>query len=100
MFIEERGEAAYRVDRMLTQLRLSGLLERSAGLMIGTFEECGEASTVASLIEERFSDLPVPIMTGLPVGHGEENLALPIGVRAVLDTFRMTLRLKEPCTRA
>jgi muramoyltetrapeptide carboxypeptidase len=100
LFIEERGEEAYRIDRMLTQLRLSGLLEQCAGLMIGTFEECGEASTVASLVEERLNDLPVPIITGLPVGHGEENLALPIGVRAVLDTSRMTLGLKEHCTMA
>ncbi len=100
LFIEERGEATYRVDRMLTQLRLSGLLDKCAGLMIGTFEDCGEGSAVASVIEERLSDLPFPIMTGLPVGHGEENLALPVGVRAVLDTSRMTLELKEPCTMA
>jgi muramoyltetrapeptide carboxypeptidase len=100
LFIEERGEAPYRIDRMLTQLRLSGLLDKCAGLMIGTFEECGEVSDVASLIEERLSDLRVPIMTGLPVGHGEENLAMPIGVKAVLDTSRMTLRLKERCTAA
>jgi muramoyltetrapeptide carboxypeptidase len=98
LFIEERGEAPYRVDRMLTQLRLSGLMERCAGLMIGTFEDCGEESAVASLIEERLSDLPFPIMNGLPVGHGEENFALPIGVRAILDTSRMTLELKECCT--
>jgi muramoyltetrapeptide carboxypeptidase len=100
LFIEERGEAPYRIDRMLTQLRLSGLLDKCAGLMIGTFEECGEVSDVTSLIEERLSDLPVPIMIGLPVGHGEENLAMPIGVKAVLDTSRMTLRLKERCTAA
>jgi muramoyltetrapeptide carboxypeptidase len=45
------------------------------------------------------SDLRVPVMTGLPVGHGEENIALPIGVKAVLDATEMTLSLSEPCVR-
>jgi muramoyltetrapeptide carboxypeptidase len=97
LFVEEKGEALYRIDRMLTHLRLSGFLARCEGVMIGSFEDCGDPSEVDALIEERLGDLGVPVMTGLPVGHGEENVALPIGVKAVLDTTRGTLALKEPC---
>jgi muramoyltetrapeptide carboxypeptidase len=100
LFIEEKGEALYRIDRMLTHLRLSGFMARCEGVMIGTFEDCGDPAAVDALLEERLGDLGVPVMTGLPVGHGEENLALPIGVKAVLDTTQKTLTLKEPCVRA
>jgi muramoyltetrapeptide carboxypeptidase len=99
LFLEERGEAPYRIDRMLTHLRLSGLLSGCAGVMTGTFEDCGEPSAVVTLIEERLGDLPVPIMIGLPIGHGEVNTSLPIGVKAVLDTGKKTLTLSEPGVR-
>lgn len=99
LFIEEKGEPLYRIDRMLTHLLLSGELEKCAGLMVGTLEECGDPSSVIDLIKERCSRLNMPILNGLPVGHGEHNVALPIGVRAVLDTRTMSLAFKEPCVR-
>jgi muramoyltetrapeptide carboxypeptidase len=100
LFLEERGEAPYRVDRMLTHLRLSGLLNKCAGVMTGSFQDCGEPSTVEALIRERLGDLHLPMMIGLPIGHGEVNTALPIGVKAVLDTGQKTLTLSESCVKA
>ena len=100
LFIEEKGEPLYRVDRMLTHLLLSGGLEKCAGLMVGSFEECGDPAFVIDLVRERCSRLNMPILTGLPVGHGDQNVPLPIGVRAVLDTGTMSLEFKEPCVRA
>lgn len=100
LFMEEKGEPLYRIDRMLTHLRLSGFLAGCAGFMIGALIDCDEPAAVEALIEERLGDLNVPLMTGVPVGHGEENIALPIGVKAVLDTAHRTLALKEPCVRA
>jgi len=100
LFLEERGEAPYRVDRMLTHLRLSGLLNRCAGIMTGSFEDCGEPSAVEALIRERLGDLHLPVMIGLAIGHGEVNTALPIGVKAVLDTGQKTLTLSESCVKA
>ena len=97
LFIEEKGEPLYRIDRMLTHLLLSGELEKCAGLMVGTFEECGDPASVIDLVRERCSRLNMPILTGLPVGHGEHNVPLPIGARAVLDTETMSLDIKEPC---
>ena len=97
LFIEEKGEPLYRIDRMLTHLLLSGELEKCAGLMVGAFEECGDPASVIDLVRERCSRLSVPVLTGLSVGHGEQNVPLPIGVRAVLDTGKMSLEIKEPC---
>ena len=85
---------------MLTHLRLSGLLNTCAGIMTGSFEDCGGPSTVEALIKERLGDLPLPVMIGLPVGHGEVNTALPIGVKAILDTRQKTLTLREACVKA
>jgi muramoyltetrapeptide carboxypeptidase len=96
LFIEEKGEPLYRIDRMLTHLLVSGELERCAGLMLGTFEGCGDPASVTELARERCSRLSMPMATGLPVGHGEQNVPLPIGARAVLDTRRMSLEFKEP----
>ncbi len=99
LFIEEKGEPLYRIDRMLTHLLLTRELEKCAGLMVGTFEECGDPASVIELVRERFSRLNMPIVSGLPVGHGEDNVPLPIGARAVLDTETMSLDIKEPCVR-
>jgi muramoyltetrapeptide carboxypeptidase len=98
LFLEEKGEAPYRVDRMLTHLLLSGRLDRTAGLVIGQFVDCGEEGLIDALIEERFGTLKIPVITGLPVGHGAENLALPLGLPAVLDTERVLLKIEESCT--
>lgn len=100
LFLEEKGEALYRVDRMLTHLRLSGLLDRCSGIMTGSFEDCGERSKVETLIGERLGDLHLPLVTRIPVGHGEVNTALPIGVKAFLDGGEKTLTLGEPCVKA
>jgi muramoyltetrapeptide carboxypeptidase len=97
LFIEEKGEPLYRIDRMLTHLRLSGELGRCAGLMVGTFEECGEPASVIEVVRERCAGLAMPILTGLPAGHGEQNVPLPIGAKAVLDTRTMSLQFKEAC---
>lgn len=97
LFVEEKGEPLYRIDRMLTHLLLSGELEKCAGLMVGTLEECGDPASVMALVRERCSRLNMPILSGLPVGHGEDNVPLPIGVRAVLDTKTMSLEFTEPC---
>ena len=99
LFIEEKGEPLYRIDRMLTHLLVSGELGKCAGLMLGSFEECGDPASVIDLARERCSGLSVPVVTGLPVGHGEQNVPLPIGARAVLDTKTMSLEIKEACVK-
>jgi muramoyltetrapeptide carboxypeptidase len=91
LFLEDRGEAPYRIDRMLTQLKLTGCLEGIRGLVLGTFTDCGPAEEVLGVFAERFLDAPVPILAGLQAGHAEPNLTLPLGISAVLDADRQAL---------
>lgn len=97
LFIEEKGEALYRIDRMLTHLRLSGILAELGGMVAGTFEDCGDRASIDRLLLDRVSDLDFPLVTGLPAGHGLINVTLPLGLKAVLDTKKMTLKTLEPC---
>lgn len=91
LFLEDKGEASYRIDRMLTHLRLSGFLKGIAGLAAGEFAECGEPLQIDELLLDAVGDLDIPVVSGFPFGHGEENLTLPLGMPAVLDTDRLTL---------
>jgi muramoyltetrapeptide carboxypeptidase len=95
LFLEEKGESPYKIDRMLTQLLLSGRLDRLSALIIGQIEDCGEMEIINSMLKERLGRLTIPVVTGLPVGHGNENISLPLGLPAVLDTERMLLTIEE-----
>jgi muramoyltetrapeptide carboxypeptidase len=95
LFLEEKGESPYRLDRMITQLSLSNLLKRLSGLIIGQIEDSGKKELVYSVLKERLSGLDMPVVTGLPVGHGSENLSLPLGLPALLDTEQMVLNIEE-----
>ncbi len=88
--IEDVTEAPYRIDRMLTHWRLTGLLSQVAGIAIGRFSQCdppaGSSSfTVEQVLRDRLTDLHIPIVTNLPFGHDGCNAALPVGVTAILD---------------
>lgn len=96
-FWEEVGEAVYRLDRMLTHLRLSGRLTRLRAVMIGELRDCGErdASELEQLIQEFFMDRGIPVVRNLPFGHHGNNLLLPIGVPLLLDTASGTMTFPE-----
>jgi len=98
LFLEEKGESPYRVDRMLTHLLLSGRLAQLSALVFGQMEDCGEQKILYSLLRERLGSLSVPVVTGLPVGHGDENISVPLGLPALIDTDRMVLEIEEPAT--
>lgn len=95
LFIEERGEALYRIDRMLTHLRLGGFLDQIEGLIIGRFIECGDISDINHLIVDIVSDINVPIVSGLPVGHEAQNVTLPLGLQTTLDSEQMILSIED-----
>ncbi len=95
LFIEDRGEALYRIDRMLTHLRLSGCLKGIKGLLTGSFLGCGDAPAIENLIKENFTPMNIPIVAGFPLGHGPRNITLPLGMPAELDTHAMKLSLWE-----
>lgn len=100
LFLEEVGEPSYRVDRMLTQLRLAGVLDAVAGIALGGFTEApdaGRADTppVEEVLRDILGGLGVPVARGFPFGHIDENWTLPLGVRARLDADGGTLALLE-----
>jgi muramoyltetrapeptide carboxypeptidase len=97
LFIEETGEDLYRVDRLLTHLRLSGILAESAGLIAGAFEGCGDRADIERLLSDMVSGLDIPVLTGLPVGHGLLNITLPIGLPTTIDSETMTVKILESC---
>lgn len=107
LFFEDVGELLYRIDRMLIQLRLSGLLDQVAGIAIGEFTEmldplqgaeAGDQPSLPALLAEVLGPLGVPVVMGLPFGHGVQNWTLPLGIRARLDASRGSLEILESTT--
>jgi muramoyltetrapeptide carboxypeptidase len=98
LFLEDRGERLYRIDRMLTQLIHSGLAQEISGLILGDFSENGPRDELNDLVQERFASNSFPILSGAPVGHGRRNLTLPLGLPATLDTGAATLTYHQTAT--
>lgn len=93
LFLEDVGEAPYRVDRMLTTLRDAGALARVAGIAVGAFSECRpgpDGTAVEAVLWERLGDLGVPVVLGLPVGHVDDNHEVWLGAIARLDATTRT----------
>lgn len=97
LFLEDCGEAPYRLDRMLTHLKQALVLKGVSGLLAGRFEGCGEQENIQTLLEEITRDWPIPLTAGFPFGHVHRNLTLPIGIPAELDAKQGTLSLLEAC---
>lgn len=100
LMLEDVAEKPYRVERMLTHLKMAGKLDSLAGLVFGTFTHCdGEGERdVKKIIHDLFRDARYPVVTGLAAGHGDENLLMPFGVRMRLDGEARALTLLESPT--
>jgi muramoyltetrapeptide carboxypeptidase len=90
LFIEDVGEDLYRVDRVLAHLRTVGALDHLAGVVVGQFTEMKKATPDGALgfdeiLETYFGPLEVPVASGFPIGHVDDQWTLPLGVRARLD---------------
>lgn len=91
LVLEDINEAVYRVDRMLRQLMLAGMLSRCAGLVFGQFTNCSEESddgarSLDELIPETAAVLGIPCLARAPIGHVPDQWTLPLGATATLDT--------------
>ena len=89
LFVEDVGEAPYRVERMLYQLHLSGVLGRQQALLLGSFSQCAPGHRDNGYeLRDAFAQIRavagVPLVDGLPHGHGAEQLTLPFGAPARL----------------
>jgi muramoyltetrapeptide carboxypeptidase len=86
LFLEDRGEAPYRIDRMLTQMKMAHCFENLAGMILGSFSECGEISHIIQIFEDCFEGFDFPILAGVKSGHEITNIVLPIGLEATLNS--------------
>jgi len=92
LFLEDVSEALYRVDRLLTQLRLAGVLAGARGFVLGSFTEDADP---AAVLHEHLAGLGKPVLSGWPAGHATPNRALPLGAQVTLDAAAGTLTLNE-----
>jgi muramoyltetrapeptide carboxypeptidase len=96
LVLEDVNEVVYRLDRMFTQLRLSGALERVAGLAFGTFtdipdNDAPDARPLSDLLEEVADWCDVPCLANIPMGHIDDQWTIPLGATALLDADARTL---------
>jgi muramoyltetrapeptide carboxypeptidase len=104
LFVEDVGEDFYRIDRMFTQLKLAGILDRVRGFVFGTCAECSPGEGFGSLtLEEIFADhikpLNIPAWFGAMIGHQMPQWTIPVGVEAEIDSTKGTIRLLAPAVR-
>lgn len=101
LFLEDVGEPAYRVDRMLHQLERAGLTDGIRALAFGRFSDAvdEELHPVADALREFAERLNVPAVADLPFGHVEHNCTIPVGVRARLDGDAATLEILDAAVR-
>jgi muramoyltetrapeptide carboxypeptidase len=90
LFLEDVGEPPYRIDRMLTQLKLAGLLQGLAGFVFGQCRSCGPGETYGSLtleeiLQDHIQPLGIPAWSGAWIGHVEPLWTLPVGGRVAID---------------
>jgi muramoyltetrapeptide carboxypeptidase len=96
LFLEDIGEAPYRVDRLLAQLRLAGVLDAAAGFVLGGFTE---AESPQAVLADYLLPLGKPVLGGWPAGHGRPNWPLPFGVPVELDAGRGCITVLETLLR-
>jgi muramoyltetrapeptide carboxypeptidase len=95
-FWEEVEERPYRIDRMLTTLRLSGRLPRIRGVVVGKLKNCGSEAEIDALLREFFAPLSIPVVRDLPFGHYGDNLLMPIGALVRLSTKDHSFTVMTP----
>ncbi|HEV2852220.1 MAG TPA: LD-carboxypeptidase [Thermoanaerobaculia bacterium] len=101
LFLEDVEEAPYRIDRMLTQLRLAGILRKARAVIWGNCTDCkpGEgfgSLTVTDVLQDHLRPLGVPAWQGAMIGHVDRQFTLPIGIEVEVDATAGTIRMLEP----
>ncbi|MET9408576.1 LD-carboxypeptidase [Streptomyces sp. NPDC002935] len=96
LLIEDIGEEAYRLDRILTQLLRAGWFDGVAGVALGSWVDCGPYDGLRAVFADRLGGLGVPVVEHFGFGHAEGALTMPFGLRAELDADAGTLTLDEP----
>jgi muramoyltetrapeptide carboxypeptidase len=99
LLLEDVGERPYRLDRMWMHLELAGVFRQVSGIALGSFtgcEERDESFTSQDLLRELAVATGLPCTAGFPIGHGDVNEPVPLGVRVRLDATARQLIFLEP----
>ena len=90
LFLEDAYEEPYRIDRLLTQVKLSGVFDKVNGVLFGNFSHCEareeDSPTVDDVISEICSELTIPVIKNVPFGHIKGKITIPMGIEGTLDT--------------
>ena len=100
LFVEEVGEEVYRVDRMLTQLKLAGIFDQITGFIFGNCRNCepknqDESLTMMQVLKDHLVPLGIPAWYGSMIGHIKDKFTLPIGVEVEIDASNGTIQMLE-----
>ena len=98
-FWEDVDEPVYRIDRMLTHLRLSGRMKKIRGVVIGALKNCGSDAELVALLRDFFQPFDIPVVRNLPFGHQGNNLLMPIGTPVRISTPDRTFMIAEPAVQ-
>lgn len=105
LFVEDVGESLYRVDRMLTQLKLAGVLDQLAGFIFGQCVNCGPGEdygslTLADILQDHIRPLGIPAWSGAWIGHVEPLWTIPMGSRVSVDARTGKIQMLEPAVNS
>lgn len=102
LFVEEIGEDVYRVDRLLTQLKLAGILSQLAGFIFAQCQDCQAADqddpslSLDQVLSDHLRPLGIPAWYGSMIGHREDKFTVPLGIEVEIDAERGTIQMLEP----
>jgi len=95
LLVEDCSEALYRLDRALNHLKLTGLVSRLGGLILGNFKDCGEPHAIHNMVLDHCKSFNFPIIAGLPFGHDGPNEIIPFGIPFYLNTYESTFQATQ-----
>ena len=93
LVLEDINEVPYKIDRMLTQLKLAEIPQVCNAIVMGNFNSCGETNELHRVFADFAKDIEAPVISGLPFGHCLPRLNLPVGAHVELE-FKSTATLK------
>jgi muramoyltetrapeptide carboxypeptidase len=101
LFLEDVEEAPYRIDRMLTQMKLAGILDQVKGVAWGTCDGCSPGAgfgslTIPDVLDDHIRSLGVPAFSGAMIGHVSRQFTMPLGIPVELDADAGTITMLEP----
>lgn len=105
LFLEDVGEDIYRIDRMMTQLKLAGVLDQLAGFVFGRCTRCEPGSggygslTLMEVLHDHVAPFDIPAWYGSMIGHLKNKFTVPLGVPAKIDAEKGTIALQEPAVQ-